>query len=32
MSKILGLVGIAVLIVIMIGVAVLEYTIWKNAD
>jgi hypothetical protein len=32
MSKILGIVGIAILIVIIIGVAVVQYTIWKNAD
>jgi hypothetical protein len=32
MSKILGIVGIAILIVIIIGIAVVQYTIWKNAD
>ncbi len=32
MSKILGIVGIAILIVIIISVAVVQYTIWKNAD
>jgi hypothetical protein len=32
MSKILGMAAIAVVAVLVIALAVLEYVIWKNAD
>jgi hypothetical protein len=32
MSKILGIFGIAVLVVIVVAVALVQYTIWRNVD
>jgi hypothetical protein len=32
MGKILGIVGVAVLTVVIVAVTVVQYTIWRNAD
>ncbi|SAK87149.1 hypothetical protein AWB78_04507 [Caballeronia calidae] len=32
MTKVIGLAGVVVLVVILVAIALVQYTIWKNAD